>query len=493
MQLRQPESAQSVARTGPGSGPFSAALNRFKRWSGVGAVALLGAEAAWLCLALIAPPGPAFAVAYALHFLPLCVGFGLSLPALRTGDRRRWLHTGMVVAAADYFSLAFGAVVVLIGGSLVWRVLAGLGLAVWVIVLAAFILFLRRIAEAGRRSFTEPLGGSVDDSVDGPVGGPVGDPVDGPVGDPVGGALDDSVGGPVGDPVGGALDDSVDGASGGASIGVSQRGGVFGANHQGVNLLATPESAASRLDAVIVLGAGLIGKRPGPLLAARVDRAVVAAPAGREVRRMPLVMTGGQGPDELVTEAFAMAAYACERHERTLSEKNLELLREDRATNTRENLRFSVQRIREGLSEHVVAEETSLMRVGVVTSDFHVPRTEMTARTVAELLSQEHGGDRQSTGAPRMKRSVAGHGADLGTAGYDGNQGTAGHGADQGRAGHDGSEQLVQQGTGNQCVQSGGERVEFIVIGARTPRAARAAAYIREFVALALWKVRELF
>ena len=460
MQLRQPESAQSVARTGPGSGPFSAALNRFKRWSGVGAVALLGAEAAWLCLALIAPPGLAFAVAYALHFLPLCVGFGLSLPALRTGDRRRWLHTGMVVAAADYFSLAFGAVVVLIGGSLVWRVLAGLGLAVWVIVLAAFILFLRRIAEAGRRSFTEPLGGSVDDSVDDPVGGPVG----GPVGDPVDG--------PVGDPVGGA------------SIGVSRRGGVFGANHQGVNLLATPESAAIRLDAVIVLGAGLIGKRPGPLLAARVDRAVVAAPAGREVRRMPLVMTGGQGPDELVTEAFAMVAYACERHERTLSEKNLELLREDRATNTRENLRFSVQRIREGLSEHVVAEETSLMRVGVVTSDFHVPRTEMTARTVAELLSQEHGGDRQSTGAPRLKRSVAGHGAD---------QGRAGHDADQGRAGHDGSEQLVQQGIGNQCVQSGGERVEFIVIGARTPRAARAAAYIREFVALALWKVRELF
>lgn len=420
MQLRQPESAQSVARTGPGSGPFSAALNRFKRWSGVGTVALLGAEAAWMCLALIAPPGPAFAVAYALHFLPLCVGFGLSLPALRTGDRRRWLHTGMVVAAADYFSLAFGAVVVLIGGSLVWRVLAGLGLAVWVIVLAAFILFLRRIAEAGRSSFTEPLGGSVNDSVD--------DPVDGAVG--------------------------------------------------------ATRSAASRLDAVIVLGAGLIGKRPGPLLAARVDRAVVAAPAGREVRRMPLVMTGGQGPDELVTEAFAMAAYACERHERTLSEKNLELLREDRATNTRENLRFSVQRIREGLSEHVVAEETSLMRVGVVTSDFHVPRTEMTARTVAELLSQEHGGDRQSTGAPRMKRSVAGHGADQGTAGHDGNQG---------RAGHDGSEQLVQQGIGDQCVQSGGERVEFIVIGARTPRAARPAAYIREFVALALWKVRELF
>ena len=421
MQLRQPESAQSVARTGPGSGPFSAALNRFKRWSGVGAVALLAAEAAWLCLALIAPPGPAFAVAYALHFPPLCVGFGLSLPALRTGDRRRWLHTGMVVAAADYFSLAFGAVVVLIGGSLVWRVLAGLGLAVWVIVLVAFILFLRRIAEAGRRSFTEPLGGSVDDSGDGASG--------------------------------------------------------------------ATRSAASRLDAVIVLGAGLIGKRPGPLLAARVDRAVVAAPAGREMRRMPLVMTGGQGPDELVTEAFAMAAYACERHERTLSEKNLELLREDRATNTRENLRFSIQRIREGLSEHVVAQETSLMRVGVVTSDFHVPRTEMTARTVAELLSQEHGRDRQSTGAPRTKRSVPGQGR----AEHDGNQGRAEHDADQGRTGHDGSEQLVQQGIGDQCVQLGGERVEFTVIGARTPRAARPAAYIREFVALALWKVRELF
>lgn len=352
-------------------------------------MALITAEALWLVMALVAPPGWGFIAAYLLHFVPLLAAVGLSVPILRTRDRRRWLHTGMVVATADFFSLVFGAVVLLLGGSLVWRILAGAGLVVWAVVFVAFLLFLRRIAETRRRSFGDHT-----------------------------------------------------------------------------------------VDAVIVLGAGLVGDQPGPLLAARVDRGVAAAAdvqdAAHDCREsdgeknvpitcasLPLIMSGGQGPDEPVTEAFAMAMYARERHGATLQQKNLELLEEDRATNTRENLRFSIQRMGErraggverGEGESAVQRRT---RVGVVTSDFHVARTEMTAETVAELL--EH-----SEGAHRVTRAESGA-----------------HGGDDARAESD-----ARGGDGKSAV-------EFVMIGADTPRAARPAAYIREFVALTLWKLRGL-
>jgi len=60
------------------------------------------------------------------------------------------------------------------------------------------------------------------------------------------------------------------------------------------------------------------------------------------------------------------------------------VLVEDRATNTRESLRHSLEILREhGLATREVA---------VVTSDFHVQRTEMTTDVVAGL-DRENGGN----------------------------------------------------------------------------------------------------
>ncbi|MFE3542777.1 YdcF family protein [Nocardia sp. NPDC059177] len=121
--------------------------------------------------------------------------------------------------------------------------------------------------------------------------------------------------------------------------------------------------------AIVVHGSGLIGDRVPPLLAARLDLAGQLWAACRAAGADPLLVTsGGQGPDEAVSEATAMATYLRER-----GVPDERILREDRSVNTRENLRYSAQL----LAEHAITGDIVL-----VTSNFHVLRTALLARSL---------------------------------------------------------------------------------------------------------------
>ena len=115
-----------------------------------------------------------------------------------------------------------------------------------------------------------------------------------------------------------------------------------------------------KLDYVVVLGAGLMGKRVTPLLAARINR-------GIEVyRRNPgskIIMSGGQGPDEEIPEAVAMAKYA---EEKRVPKKDI--IVEDKSKTTRENLIFSHRLIK------------SDSRFAIVTNSYHVYRALVLAK-----------------------------------------------------------------------------------------------------------------
>ncbi|HCM90856.1 MULTISPECIES: YdcF family protein [Vagococcus] len=93
------------------------------------------------------------------------------------------------------------------------------------------------------------------------------------------------------------------------------------------------------IDYIIVLGAGLIdGERVTPLLASRIDVAVQLFEKQKNKRnhQPTLILSGGQGPDEKVSEARAMMNY--------VEEKNYQLgnvYLEEKSTNTKENLQFS--------------------------------------------------------------------------------------------------------------------------------------------------------
>ncbi|WP_035719086.1 YdcF family protein [Gordonia shandongensis] len=115
-------------------------------------------------------------------------------------------------------------------------------------------------------------------------------------------------------------------------------------------------------DIVVVLGAGLNGDRVTPLLASRLDRGIdvlrECRDAGRDAR---IVVSGGKGSDEVVSEAKAMSDHLVERG----VDPDL-IIVEDRSTTTAENLEFTTAL----LAEHGVPWE----RMAVVTSNFHVLR-----------------------------------------------------------------------------------------------------------------------
>lgn len=60
-----------------------------------------------------------------------------------------------------------------------------------------------------------------------------------------------------------------------------------------------------KLNYVVVLGAGLIGKKVTPLLASRIDRGIEIYHKNPGSK---LIMSGGQGTDEEIPESHAMAA-----------------------------------------------------------------------------------------------------------------------------------------------------------------------------------------
>jgi uncharacterized SAM-binding protein YcdF (DUF218 family) len=130
----------------------------------------------------------------------------------------------------------------------------------------------------------------------------------------------------------------------------------------------------SRADYVIVLGTGL-GKngQVTPLLAGRLERgrrvwAALAARGGHPV----MIVSGGQGSDEQVPEARAMAAYLIER-----GFPADRLACEDRSSTTEENLAFS-KAIMDAAGP--AGSRKKGARCVIVTSNYHVFRTAMIAR-----------------------------------------------------------------------------------------------------------------
>lgn len=107
---------------------------------------------------------------------------------------------------------------------------------------------------------------------------------------------------------------------------------------------------------IVVLGGALKGRHVGPLLRRRVERAAALWHAGDAGVRM--VVSGGQGHDEVRSEAEAMAEHLVEVCGVPSSAIDLE----DRSTSTEENL---------VLTRALGAREPWL----VVTSEYHVPRT----------------------------------------------------------------------------------------------------------------------
>jgi uncharacterized SAM-binding protein YcdF (DUF218 family) len=124
-----------------------------------------------------------------------------------------------------------------------------------------------------------------------------------------------------------------------------------------------------RADFVIVLGSGLIGGgQVPPLLASRLKRgrAVYERVAKRRGADPVLIVSGGKGGDERVSEAEAMAGYLIER-----GFPASQLMLEDKSRSTEENIWFSKAIMDQFLPD---------ARCIIVTSSYHAFRAAIIAR-----------------------------------------------------------------------------------------------------------------
>lgn len=119
---------------------------------------------------------------------------------------------------------------------------------------------------------------------------------------------------------------------------------------------AINQSSPSGISHMIVLGAKLNGDVMSLSLFYRVREALEYLEANPDTK---VIVSGGQGEDEWITEAEAMARYFIENG---IAEARI--ISEDKSTTTNENFRFS---------RELVAEEVK--EIVVVTNDFHLYRS----------------------------------------------------------------------------------------------------------------------
>lgn len=118
------------------------------------------------------------------------------------------------------------------------------------------------------------------------------------------------------------------------------------------------------VDYMIILGARLYGEVPSPALSERLKVAEVYLKDNPHIK---VIVSGGQGPDEYISEALAMERYLINRG----INKNI-IIVEDTSTSTYENISNSL-----GLIKQVDGVENP--RVLLVTNKFHVFRSKLLA------------------------------------------------------------------------------------------------------------------
>lgn len=131
-------------------------------------------------------------------------------------------------------------------------------------------------------------------------------------------------------------------------------------------LMKTAPTTASvdDYDVIIVLGAGIRGNRPSATLTYRLDKSIEVFNSCKDA---VIIVSGGKGEDEPISEASAMKNYLISK-----GIKECAIIMEDTSTSTEENFAFS-KKIIENLYPNGA-------KIAFVTNDFHVYR----AKKIAE-------------------------------------------------------------------------------------------------------------
>ncbi len=120
-----------------------------------------------------------------------------------------------------------------------------------------------------------------------------------------------------------------------------------------------------KVDCVIVLGAGLKGEKPTLVLVQRLDNTINYIADHPDTK---VIVSGGQGIGETITEAEGMKRYLVGKG----MEESL-ILKEEKSTSTFENMVYSKE-----LYQRTFGKK--LKKVMIITNDFHMFRSKILAR-----------------------------------------------------------------------------------------------------------------
>lgn len=133
---------------------------------------------------------------------------------------------------------------------------------------------------------------------------------------------------------------------------------------EGLIIVNGNTKSTSEVDYMIILGARLYGEVPSPALSERLNVAEVYLKGNPQLK---VIVSGGQGADEYISEALAMERYLINRG----IDKN-RIIVEDTSTSTYENISNSLALIKQ-------VDGVENPRVLLVTNRFHVFRSRLLA------------------------------------------------------------------------------------------------------------------
>lgn len=111
-------------------------------------------------------------------------------------------------------------------------------------------------------------------------------------------------------------------------------------------------------DTILVLGAGIFTEHVTPMLGSRLDQALTLY---KQQPQATFILSGGQGPDEPISEALAMQRYLISQ-----GVKPDRIVLEDQSTSTSENIQFT--------KSLIDSQFDTVPKIVCVTSQFHIMR-----------------------------------------------------------------------------------------------------------------------
>lgn len=134
---------------------------------------------------------------------------------------------------------------------------------------------------------------------------------------------------------------------------------------EGIILYYGDKKELNKPDYIMVLGAGLRYDQISTSLQLRLDSALELA---NELKDVPIIVSGGQGPDEAMSEAKAMKDFLVSHN---ISEDMI--IMEDKSTNTYENFSYTKDKLKE-------IYNVENPKITVITNNFHMYRSQLLAK-----------------------------------------------------------------------------------------------------------------